>query len=65
MLQVNNSFAHGDIACLKHEMLRRDGTRTRVVCCGKRCFDSAWKAFRSKILIFRPTDGDLTGDETA
>ena len=58
MLQVNNAFSKSDIAYLKHELLRRDGTRVWVVCYGKRYYDSAEKAFRSEILIFRSTGAE-------
>ncbi|MBR1607207.1 MAG: HD domain-containing protein [Clostridia bacterium] len=53
MLQVSNSFARGDIAFLRHELVRKDGERIWVVCHGKRYYDSAEKAFRSEINIFR------------
>ena len=58
MLQVNNAFSRGDVAYLKHELLCRDGSRIWVVCYGKRYYDSAEKAFRSEILIFRATGAD-------
>ena len=57
LMQVNNAFAKGDIAFLKHELLRKDGSVVWVVCFGKRYYDSAEKAFRSEILIFRATGG--------
>ena len=41
----------GDIAYLKHELMRKDGSRIWVSCFGKRYFDSAAKAFRSEILM--------------
>ena len=56
VMQVNNSFARGDIAFLKHEILRRDGTRIWVLCHGKRFYDSAEKAFRSEIHIVQCND---------
>lgn len=55
--QVNRAFSHSDIAYLKHELQRKDGSRIWVVCCGKRFFDSAAKSFRSEILIFQTTSG--------
>ncbi len=58
MLQVNNAFSHGNIAYLKHEIQRKDQTKIWVVCYGKRYYDSAEKAFRSEILIFRTTGGE-------
>ena len=58
MLQVNNAFSRSDVAYLKHELLCRDGSRIWVVCYGKRYYDSAEKAFRSEILIFRATGAD-------
>lgn len=59
ILQVNNQFSKGNIAFLKHEILRKDGGKIWVVCCGKRFFDSSVKAFRSEILIFRTTGTEL------
>lgn len=50
--QVNNQFARGNIAYLRHHLLRKDGKRVQVVCFGKRFYDSAVKAFRSEIVIF-------------
>ena len=55
LLQVNNQFAHGNIALLEHEITRKDGERIRVLCYGKRYFDSAAKMFRSEVLITRVT----------
>lgn len=55
LLQVNNQFAHGNIALLEHEIVRKDGERIRVLCYGKRYFDSAAKMFRSEVLITRVT----------
>ncbi len=52
MIQVNNQFAKGNIAYLEHDIQRKDGTRTRICCMGKRYFDSAVKAFRSEIVVF-------------
>lgn len=52
LVQVNNQFASGSIAYLWHDILRRDGTKTTVICYGKRYYDSAVKALRSEILIF-------------
>lgn len=52
LVQVNNQFASGSIAYLRHDILRRDGTKTTVICYGKRYYDSAVKALRSEILIF-------------
>ena len=56
-VQVNKSFDTGNVAYLKHPILRKDGQRIWVVCCGKRFFDSAEHTFRSEILIFRSTGG--------
>ena len=58
-VQVGDFFQKGSIAYLKHELLRRDGSRIWVVCCGKRYFDSAEKAFRSEILIYRSSGPEL------
>ena len=52
LVQVNNQFGSGSIAYLRHEILRRDGVKTTVICYGKRYYDSAVKALRSEILIF-------------
>jgi len=53
MLQVSNSFARGNIAYLRHELVRKNGERIWVICHGKRYYDSAEKAFRSEIYIFK------------
>ena len=53
IVQANNQFNKGDIAYLKHNIQRKDGTVVQIFCFGKRYFDSAAKAFRSEILIFR------------
>ena len=52
MVQVNEQFAKGTIAYLRHELLKKDGSRVWVVCCGKRYFDPVEKSFRSEILIY-------------
>ena len=52
MMQVNNQFARGDYAYLEHNLQRKDGEVIRVICYGKRYFDSAAKAYQSEILIF-------------
>ena len=52
MIQVDNQFTRSNIAYLRHLLLRKDGTCTKVVCFGKRFYDSAVKAFRSEIVIF-------------
>ena len=59
LLQVNNSFSRRNIAYLKHELLRKDGEILWVVCHGKRYYDSAEKAFRSEIYIFKSVPGQL------
>ena len=51
--QVNEAFTRGNIAYLKHEILRRDGKVVWVVCFGRRYYDSAVMAYRSEIVIFR------------
>ncbi len=53
IMQVNNSFNRGNTAYLKHKIVRKDGEVIWVVCYGKRYYDSAEKAFRSEIFIFR------------
>ena len=53
MLQAGKQFAHGDIAYLRHEILRKDGERIQVACYGRRYFDSAVKGFKNEIIIFR------------
>ena len=52
-LQVNRQFKHGDMAYLRHNILRKDGTRIQVACYGRRYFDSAAKAYRNEIIIFQ------------
>lgn len=52
LVQVNNQFASGSIAYLRHDIRRKGGTKTTVICYGKRYYDSAVKALRSEILIF-------------
>ena len=52
MVQVNEQFAKGTIAYLRHELQRKDGSRVWVVCCGKRYYDSVEKSFRSEILLY-------------
>lgn len=52
IVQVDNQFSKADIAYLEHDILRKDGSRRRIYCMGKRYFDSAVKAFRSEIVIF-------------
>ena len=56
MVQVNNQFAKGSFAYLRHNIQRRDGEIVQVICYGKRYYDSAVKAFRSEILIFPVRD---------
>ena len=51
MVQVGEQFSHGSIAFLEHEIQRKDGTHVKVLCCGKRYFDSALKTFRSEVII--------------
>ncbi len=53
VLQVGKQFAQGDMAYLRHEILRKDGTKIRVACYGRRYYDSAIKAYRSEIIIFQ------------
>lgn len=62
MLQVSNSFARGNIAYLRHELVRKNGERIWVICHGKRYYDSAEKAFRSEINIFRCVDNETHTD---
>lgn len=52
IVQVDNQFSKSNIAYLEHDILRKDGTKRRIYCLGKRYFDSAVKAFRSEIVIF-------------
>ena len=56
-VQVANALSRGTIAYLKHEILRKNGTKIWVVCCGKRYYGSAERAMRSEILIFQSTGG--------
>ena len=52
-IHVGNQFAlHPDIAYLRHRIKRKDGEIITVACCGTVYFDSAVKAYRSKILVF-------------
>jgi len=51
MVQVGEQFSKGNVAFLEHDILRRDGRRVRVLCIGKRYFDSALKLYRSEIII--------------
>ena len=52
MIQVNNQFALGsDSAFLEHNIERKDGMVVRVLCHGKRYYDSASRSYRSEILI--------------
>ena len=53
MVQVNNQFMRGSIAFLEHDIERKDGSRIRVNCIGKRYYDSAVKAYRSEIFVSR------------
>ncbi len=53
---VNEQFTKGSVALLEHALLCKDGSHIRVLCCGRRYYDSALKTFRSEILITkRPT----------
>lgn len=51
MVQVGNQFSRGSIVLIDHEVLRKDGSRVSVLCCGKRFFDSALRTFRSEVII--------------
>ena len=53
LIQVGNQLSRGDIAFIRHEILRKDGERVQVACCGRRFFDSAEKAYRSEIIVFQ------------
>lgn len=52
-VQVGKQFAQGDMAYLRHEILRKDGGKVQVACYGRRYYDSALKAFRHEIIIFQ------------
>ena len=52
LMQVNNQFSKSSIAYLKHEIQKKDGSRVKVICCGKRYYDSACKDFRSELLVY-------------
>lgn len=56
IVQVNNCFARGNYAYLRHPILRKDGSLIQVICYGSRHYDSAERAFRAEILIFREAD---------
>lgn len=51
--QVNEQFAQGSIAYLRHDIMRKDGTRVHVNCIGKRYYDSVAKSYRSEIIVSR------------
>ena len=53
LIQVGNQLSRANMAYLRHEILRQDGERIQVVCCGKRFFDSAAKCFKNEIIIFQ------------
>lgn len=53
MLLVNKQLTRGDVAYLRHEIRRKDNEQISVVCCGRRYYDSAAKAFRNDIIIFQ------------
>lgn len=53
LIQVGNQLARGDIAYIRHEILRKDGSRVQVACCGRRYYDSAEKAFQNEIIVFQ------------
>ena len=53
LIQVGEQLSHGDIAYIRHEILRKDGERIQVACCGRRYYDSAEKAYQSEIIVFR------------
>ena len=53
LMQVVNQFSSGDMAYLRHSVLRKDGQRVQVACYGKRYFDSAIRTFKSEIIIFQ------------
>ena len=51
--QVRDAFMRtGDIAYLRHRILRKDGTIIEVICHGERYFDSSVREFRSTVLVF-------------
>lgn len=53
MLLVGKQFSQGDMAYLRHEILRKDGAKIQVACYGRRYYDSALKAHRNEIIIFQ------------
>ena len=53
LIQVGNQLSQGDIAYIRHEILRKDGERVPVICFGRRYFDSAAKEYRSEIIVFQ------------
>ena len=46
-------YTQADYAYLIHPIVKKDGTYVRVVCLGERYFDSAIKAFKTRIIIFK------------
>ena len=58
IMQINNAFTKGDAAYLRHEIVRKDGSRIWVLCFGKRFFDPVDKEFKSEIYFFRTEGGE-------
>jgi len=56
--QVSEQFMRGEIACLKHEIMRKDGTKIWVACYGKHFYDSATRTFRSEIVVHQIDPAD-------
>ena len=53
LIQVGNQLSKGDIAYIRHEIVRKDGERIQVACCGRQCYDAAEKAHRTEIIVFQ------------
>lgn len=55
---VDSQFSRGNVAFLQHEILKKDGDRIRVLCMGKKYYDSALKVYRSEIFTTPATAAD-------
>lgn len=53
LIQVGNQLSKGDIAYIRHEIVRKDGERIQVACCGRQFYDAAEKAHRTEIIVFQ------------
>ena len=58
IVMVGSQFSRGNVAFLQHEILKKDGDRIRVLCMGRKYYDSALKVYRSEIFITPATAAD-------